>query len=175
MENSDNQIVALEFDKNSAKKIVAMLAALIVICSVVGVSVVMYAPRSEGYNVMYLLDIQNQTGNNNSGFSHSLVVEQSSTFHVQVVVENNKPLLYNYQVQVKIASDTFSFPVNVSAYEIYEFTLDTKQSWNYQVPVSLNEEGEYSVVFELFAEKDGVYRFTDLFCVKHVKVVVNTE
>jgi uncharacterized membrane protein len=169
MVNGDDQVVVLKFEKSSVKKLVAMLAVLVVVCSVVIVSVVMYAPRSNGYNEMYLLDVQSQDG---SIFSQGLiVVSRGSGFDVKVVVVNNKPVLGNYQVQVKVVSDTFSFPVDASAYKVYEFTLDSKQSWSCQVPVVLGEEGDFSVVFELFSENEGVYRFVDIYCVLHVNVV----
>jgi len=168
MENSDDQVIVLKFDKNSIKKLVIMLTLLTVICSVVIVSVIMYAPRSEGYNEMYLLDIKNQAGDD---LSQDFVIGKNNMFDVQVVVVNNKPVLHNYQVQVKVVKDTFNFPINVPAYEVYEFTLDSAQSWSCKIPVVLSEAGDFSVVFELFAEKDGVYRFTDLYCVLHVNIV----
>ena len=167
-ESSDDQIVVLKFEKDSIKKLVSLLAVLIVVCSVVIVGVVMYAPRSEGYNEIYLLNVQKQTGDS---FSQGFVVDQNSVFDVQVVVTNYKHILSDYQVQVKIVKDTFSFPVNALAYEVYEFTLDPKQSWSYQAPIILCEKGDFSVVFELFAEKEGVYRFADIYCVLHVNVV----
>jgi len=168
MENGDDQVVMIEFKKNNIKKLAIVLTVLIIICSIVIVSVIMYAPRSEGYNEMYIVDAQNQAGNN---FSQVFVIGQNNSFDVQVVVVNNKHILNNYQVQVKVVKDTFSFPVNTSTYEAYEFTLDTKQMWSYQVPVVLSEEGDFSVVFELFAEKEGTYMFTGLYCVLHVNVV----
>ncbi|MDR2708300.1 MAG: hypothetical protein LBB87_06130 [Nitrososphaerota archaeon] len=167
MENSDDQEAVIKFEVSSVKKLVTRLAVLIVVCSIIIASVIMYAPRSEGYNEMYT-KVQNQTDNSPT---QSHVIDQNSVFDVQVVVVNNKPVLGNYQVQVKIAKDTFSFPVNVPAHKVYEFTLDSKQSWNYQVPVTLGEKGDFSVVFELFAENEGVYRFTDIYCVQHVTVI----
>ena len=168
IENGDDQVVILKFEKSIVKKIVAMLMALIVICSVIIVSVIMYAPRSEGYNEMYLLDSQSNTI---ASFPQVLVAGQNNNFDVQVVVTNHRPILGNYQVQVKIVKDTFSFPVDASAHKIYEFTLNSKQSWSCQVPVVLDEKGDFSVVFELFVEKEEVYRFTGIYCVLHFNVV----
>jgi uncharacterized membrane protein len=165
---NDEQVVELKFDKKNVKKLVAMLAILIVICSVVTVSVIMYAPRSEGYNVMYLLDVQSQMG---ASFPQDFVVKQNGSFDVQVVVVNNKPVLGDYQVQVKVVEDTFSFPVNADACKVYDFMLDSKQSWDDKVSIVLDEKGSFSVVFELFSEKEGVYRFTGIYCVIHVNVV----
>jgi hypothetical protein len=164
----DDQVVVLKFDKSNVKKLVIMLTLLAVVCSVVVVSVVMYAPRSEGYNVMYLLDVQSQMG---ASFPQDFVVKQNGVFDVQVIVENNKPVLGDYQVQVKVVEDTFSFPVNAVACKVYDFTLDVKQSWNDKVSIVLDEKGSFSVVFELFSEKEGVYRFTGIYCVVHVNVV----
>jgi uncharacterized membrane protein len=168
MENyDDDQTSTLKFDKGS-RKLVTMLALLIVICSIVIVSVIIYAPRSEGYNEMYLINIQSQTGDNSP---QSFIVKQNSVFDAQIAVENHKPTLGNYQVQVKIVEDTFSFPIDTIAYKTFEFALDPEQVRNYQVPVVLAEKGDFSIVFELFAEKEGVYRFTDIYCVLHVTVI----
>jgi uncharacterized membrane protein len=167
IENDDDQETVIKFERSSVKKLVTRLAVLIVVCSIIITSVILYAPRSEGYNEMYI-KVQSQT---NNSLTQGLAVEQNNTFDVQVVVVNNTPILSNYQIQVKIVKDTFSFPANAPVYETYEFVLDSEQSWNKQVPIALGEEGNFSVVFELFAEKEGVYRFTDIYCVQHVTVI----
>jgi uncharacterized membrane protein len=168
MENDDNnQISTLNLEKVSIKKIAIIVTALIIICAVVTASVIIYAPRSPGHHEMYLLDNQNQAVN----YPQILVINQNNTFSTQIVVVNNNPKPCDYQVQVKIVRDTFSFPINAPAYKTYEFALDPKQPWSEQVPISINEKGNYSIVFELYAEKEGDYKFTKNYLVIHVEVV----
>jgi len=79
-----------------------------------------------------------------------------------------------YQIQVKIVHHTIYFPVNAPPYSTYEFTLDADQSWNNPIPVTINEEGNYSVVIELYAKNnEGDYVFTDNFCVLHIKALTS--
>jgi uncharacterized membrane protein len=158
--------------KTNIKKLVTILIALIITCSIIVTGVIIYAPRSEGYHVMYILNTQNQAVNHEPQI---LVINQNSTFNTKVVVENNKPTTCNYQIQIKIVKDTFSFPINAPTYETYEFPLNPKQSWNNQVPISIKEEGEFSIVFELYAEKEENYRFTDNYCVLHIKAITSTS
>jgi uncharacterized membrane protein len=169
MENDSNQIITLSRENINIKKLAAMLIALIIICSAVMTGVIMYAPRSEGYNVLYLLDAQNQAVN----YPQVLVINHNNTFNTQVFVVNNNPKPCNYQIQAKIVQDTFYFPIDAPAYETYEFTLEPKQSWNSQVPISINEVGEFSIVFELFREKGESYKFTNNYCVIHLEVVTD--
>jgi uncharacterized membrane protein len=171
MENDKNQIITLDFEKIGIKKIAIIVTALIVTCAVITAAVIIYAPRSPGHHEMYLLDDQNQAVN-----SHQvLVINHNNTFSKQIVVTNNNPKPCNYQMQVKIVRDTFSFPINAPTYKTYEFTLDPKQTWSEQVPISINEKGNQSIVFELYAEKDGDYRFTNNYLVIHVEVVAGTS
>jgi uncharacterized membrane protein len=170
MEKDNNQMITLNFEKISIKKIAAIVTALIIICNVITVAVIIYAPRSPGHHEMYLLGTQSQAVNG----PQILVINQNNTFSKQIVVVNNNPKPCDYQVQVKIVRDTFSFPINAPAYKTYEFSLDPKQSWSDQVPISINEKGNHSIVFELYAEKDGDYKFTKNYLVIHVEVVTST-
>jgi uncharacterized membrane protein len=171
MENDNSQMITLNFEKISIKKIAIIVTALIITCSAITAAVIIYAPRSPGHHEMYLLDTQNQTANR----SQILVINQNNTFSKQIVVVNNNPKPCNYQIQVKIVRDTFSFPINAPAYKTYEFTLDPKQSWSDQVSISINEKGNHSIVFELYAEKDGDYQFTKNYLVIHVEVVAGAS
>jgi uncharacterized membrane protein len=171
MEKDNSQMITLSLEKISIKKIAIIVAALIITCSVITVAVIIYAPRSPGHHEMYLLGTQNQVANG----PQILVINQNNTLSKQIVVTNNNPKPCDYQVQVKIVRDTFSFPINVLADKTYEFTLSPKQSWSEQVPISINEKGNHSIVFELYAEKDGDYKFTNNYLVIHVEVVAGTS
>ncbi len=166
MENNNSQTVTLKLEKGY---IAAVAIALIVVCSVVAVYFVVYAPQPSGYSEMYLLDSQNSAND----YSQVLVANQNSTYNQQIFVANH---LYdpkdpqktaNYQVQVKIVQDTISFPVDTAAEKTYEFSLKNGETWSEQAPISINTLGSYSVVFELYA--DNV--FTNNYCVLHIDVV----
>ncbi|MDR2700320.1 MAG: DUF1616 domain-containing protein [Nitrososphaerota archaeon] len=169
MENENNQIITLKLEKKQIKKIAAILTVLIVICCVIVTVGIIYAPKPSGYHEMYLLDAQNQAAN----YPQVVIINQNSTFNTQVVIVNNKSTPCNFQVQAKIVRDTFNFPIDAPTYKTYEFTLDSKQSWNNQIPISINEEGNYSVAFELYTKNEENYRFTDNFCVLHIEAITS--
>jgi len=124
----------------------------------------MYALKPTGYHEMYLLDNQNQA----VSYSHSVVINQNSTFNTPIVVTNNMFTQQYYQIQVKIVHHTINFPVDASPYGVYEFTLDAKEQWSNQIPITINEEGTYSIVFELYTKNDADYVFTNNYCILHV-------
>ncbi|MCL1978344.1 MAG: DUF1616 domain-containing protein [Candidatus Bathyarchaeota archaeon] len=167
MEDNNSQTVMLKLEKGY---VVAVASALIVVCCIVAAYFIVYAYQSPGYHEMYLLDAQNQAVN----YPKVLVINQNNTFNTPVTIVNNTPILHDYQVQTKIVQDTIHFPINATTYKTYEFALDTGQSWSSQVPISINEEGSYSIVFELYAKNGENYVFTNNFCVLHIEVVTGT-
>jgi hypothetical protein len=82
-------------------------------------------------------------------------------------------IVQDYQIQVKIVHHTINFPIDAPAYSTYEFTLDNEQSWDGQIPITINEKGSYSVVFELYAKNGGTYVFNN-FCILHITVTTDT-
>jgi uncharacterized membrane protein len=166
MENN-SQTVTLKLEKGY---IAAIAIVLVVVSCVTAGYFILYPAKSSGYNEMYLLDGQNQAVD----YPQVLVVNQNSSFNQQVTVVNHMPDEENYyQLQVKIVEDTVGFPVNAPAVKTVEFPLKWEESWSSQVPISINEPGSYSVVFELYMEnKYGTsYVFTNNFCVLHIDVV----
>jgi uncharacterized membrane protein len=147
---------------------IAITTVLIVVCCIVGAYVTTYALRPSGYHEMYLQDTQTQA----NSYPRVLVINQNNTFSMPVVVTNNTPNTQEYRVQVKIVQVTFTFPVDAPAYKTYEFVLDAKQSWDNQIPITINEEGAYSIVFELYAKNGEGYGFTDNYCVLHAEAIV---
>jgi uncharacterized membrane protein len=165
MENN-SQMFNLKLEKSY---IAAVAIALILVSCVVG-GYFIYSSMSlepSGYSQMYLLDSQNSARN----YPQVLVANQNSTFNQQVFVANNMSKTVDYQLQVKIVQDTVSFPVNATASNTYQFSLDAGKSWSNQVPISINQPGIYSVVFELYSKNGGEYVFTNNYCVLHVTVV----
>jgi uncharacterized membrane protein len=165
MENN-SQMFNLKLEKSY---IAAVAIALILVSCVVG-GYFIYSSMSlepSGYSQMYLLDAQNSASN----YPQVLVANQNSTFNQQVFVANNMSKTVDYQLQVKIVQDTVSFPVNATANNTYQFSLDAGKSWSNQVPISINQLGIYSVVFELYSKNGEEYVFTNNYCVLHVTAV----
>jgi uncharacterized membrane protein len=167
MQNNNSQTVTLKLEKGY---IAAIAIALIVVSCVTAGYFILYPAKPSGYNEMYLLDGQNQAVN----YPQVLVANQNSSFNQEVLVTNHMTDEEHYQLQIKIVQDTTSFPVNAEANKTYEFPLDLDQSWSNQVPISINEPGAYSVVFELYSENGESYVFTNNFCVLHIDVVSTT-
>jgi uncharacterized membrane protein len=163
MEN--NQTITIELDKSH----IAITATLVIICCITGAYFIVHAMKPPGYHEMYLLDAQNKADN----YPHVIVINQNNTFNTPIVVTNNMRTWQDYQIQIKIVHHTIYFPVNAPTYSTYEFTLDTDQSWSNQIPVSINEEGTYSVVLELYTKNDTNYVFTNNFCILHIKTITN--
>lgn len=164
MENN-NKTVTINFDKSH----VAVAITLILLCCIVGGYFVVYIIKPPGYNIIYILDNQGQAVN----YPRILVINQNNTFTTPLVVTNNMYTLQEYQVQVKIVQNTFIFPVDAPPYKTYEFTLNDEQSWDGQIPITINEEGNYIVVFELYAKNDENYSFTDNFCKLYITVITD--
>jgi uncharacterized membrane protein len=166
MENNSNQTVTIKLDKSHT----AVAITLIIICCIVGGYLVTYAIKPPGYHVIYILDNRGQAVD----YTQTLIINQNNTFISPVVVINNMHTTQDYQVQVKIVHNTFIFPVDASPYNTYEFTLADGQSWDNQIPITINEEGNYRVVFELYVKNDANYVFTDNFCILPIKAIANT-
>ncbi|MCL2641985.1 MAG: DUF1616 domain-containing protein [Candidatus Bathyarchaeota archaeon] len=161
----DSQTVTIRLEKSY----IAVALALIIVCCITGGYFIAYATKPPGYHEMYLLDNQNQAIN----YPKTLIINQNNTFNTPLTVTNNMRTEQNYQIQTKIVHHTFTFPVNAPPYSTYEFTLNPEQSWNNQIPLTINEEGTYSIVFELYTKTDGNYIFTNNYCILHINVTTN--
>ncbi len=160
------------FHINNEKRVIAAIAiTLIIVASVVAAVYIWYRPKPSGYSTIYLLDAQNQAVN----YPHTLVINHNSSLNVPVVVENHKGSMQDYQLQVKIVQSTGSFPVDTPANSTYEKQLNDLETWENQVPISINQPGDYSVVFELWSKgtEETAYTFTHNFCVLHLQVVAD--
>jgi uncharacterized membrane protein len=169
METNNSQMFNLKLEKGY---LVAVAIALILVSCIIG-GYFIYASMSSGpsgYSQMYLLDAQSSASN----YPQVLIANHNSTFNQQVFVANNMSERMDYQLQVKIVQDTVSFPVDAPANNTYQFSLDAGKSWSNQVPISINQPGTYSVVFELYAKNGEEYVFTNNYCVLHLTVVAGS-
>lgn len=164
MEKNNSDTVTLKLEKGH---LAAIAIALIVVSSVTVGYFILNPSRPAGYSEMYLLDSQNQAVN----YPQLLVANQNSTFNAQLFVVNRDASAKDFQVQVKIVQETLAFPVDAPVDDSYQFNLASDQTWSKQVPISINELGTYSVVFELYYRNGESYVFSDNFVVLHLDVV----
>jgi uncharacterized membrane protein len=150
--------------------VVAVFVALIVVVCTVTVYYCWFAPISEPYNTISLLDTQKQA----ISYPEVLVANQNSTFSVYVEIANHMNKDQNYQVQTKI---TKNLPANipngvqVDPVNTINLVVPNGQIQQSLVTVTENEVGFYSVVFELWQENSpGTYTFTQDYTVLNIQV-----
>jgi uncharacterized membrane protein len=152
--------------------LVAILLALIIVSSIIAGYYLVLRPQPEAYNTIYLLDANNKAVD----YPEVLVVNQSGTFSVKVMVENHMggAEKQTYQVQVKVTEYISTFPIDRQPIEIYDFTLKDGDNWSHSATMTQKEVGSYSVVFELWRLGDsGSYEFTHNYCVLNIEVTTN--
>jgi len=147
--------------------VIAVLLALVIISAVAVTYFVFFRPAPSGYSTIYLLDSQNKAVN----YPEVLIANQNSTFTVPVAVINNMGSTVKYQVLVKITTDLTTLPVNTQPLDAYDFTLGNGQNWQKSAPITENQVGSYSVVFELWQHNNGAYEFTYDYCVLNIQVI----
>ena len=166
MENhNNNQTIIIDL-KNTRT---AVTITLIIISCIIGAYLITYVTKPPGYHEMYLLDNHNKAEN----YYQTVIINQNNTFNTPIVVTNNMHTWQEYQIQIKIVHHTIYFPVDATPYSTYEFTLNADLSWDSQIPITIEEEGTCSIVFELYAKKDGNYDFTDDYCVLHINAITD--
>jgi uncharacterized membrane protein len=149
---------------------VSVLIALIFVSSLVAGYYVFLRPPQKGFMTIYLLDSQKKVLN----YPELLVINQNNTFNVWVEVENYMGKKQSCEVLLKVTNDTVaSFPVQAEAKNSYARTLENGETWETLAPVSINEPGSYSVVFELWIYDDtaGAFQFSGNVCVLNIEVV----
>ena len=160
---------SLKLDNNRGYA-VSVLIALILVSSVLVGYYVMLRPPQKGYMTIYLLDSQKKALN----YPELLVINQNNTFNVWVEVENHMGKNQSCEVLLKVTNDTISsFPVEADAKNSYMKTLENGETWENLPTVSINETGNYSVVFELWIYDDtaGAFQFSGNVCVLNTEVV----
>ena len=139
---------------------IAIFLVLIIISALVAGYYLVFNTQPAGYNTIYLLDAQKQAVD----YPVTLVANQNSTFNLWVGVVNNLggSGKQTYQVLMKITSNLSGFPVNVHPTETYNLSLKNTDTWQTELTLTLNQAGNYWVVFELWQRNSsGTYDFTN--------------
>jgi uncharacterized membrane protein len=155
--------------------VLSVATALLVASILLGVYYVLLLPKQEGYMTIYVLDSQRKTFD----YPELVVAGENSTFSVYVSVENHlaNATDVDYQVLLKVTKDMNpSFPVGVNAAETYAGRVKNGETRENTATISLNEPGNYLVVFELWVQEDnaqntGEFKFSSDFCVLNVQVL----
>ena len=149
---------------------VSVLIALIFVSLTVASYFLFLRPPQKGFMTMYLYDSQKTALN----YPELLVINKNNTFNVWVEVENHMGDSQRCEILLKVTNDTIHlFPVNADPKNAYEKTLDNGEHWETLSTITLNESGNYSVVFELWVydETAGELKFSGDACVLNIKVV----
>jgi uncharacterized membrane protein len=154
-------------DEEKGFAVAIFLALLIVSATVVGYYVWL-KPEAESYNTIYLLDANRKS----IDYPETLVANQNSTFNVYFVVENHMTVTAQYQVQVKITNNLSTFPVDITPIQVYEASnVKSGENWERMATITQNEVGSFSVIFELYEQKeDGTLNFKENYCVLNIQV-----
>jgi uncharacterized membrane protein len=150
---------------------VSVLIALILVSSVLVGYYVLARPPQKEFMTIYLLDYQQKKALN---YPELLVINQNATFKVWVEVENHMGKSQLCEVLLKVINETVPiFPVEAAANANYTETLENGGTWEIPATVTINEPGNYSVVFELWtlSGEVGEFQFSGNACVLNVEVV----
>ncbi|MCS7124299.1 MAG: DUF1616 domain-containing protein [Candidatus Bathyarchaeota archaeon] len=119
-----------------------------------------------------ILDHQKEAKN----YPELLIIGKNNTCCLWIVVENHMEKNVAFKVLLKITSEPLhSIPLQVECYGSYSSasgSLNKGEKWEKQVEISLDEAGDFSLVFELWIhnEKTGDFEFSGNFCVLPLKV-----
>jgi hypothetical protein len=100
----------------------------------------------------------------------------NSTFSVYVEVENHNGTEVPLQVQVKVTKDmnpTYPVPVNATRTypETFPETVENEGKREYVATVSIDQPGDYMVVFELWTVTNGAPQFSGEFTQLNIHVI----
>jgi uncharacterized membrane protein len=161
---------SLKIGNNKGYTVAVALALILVSSLLIGYYLVSRLPP-EGYSTIDLLDYQQKKA---IDYPELLVINQNSTFNVWVEVENHMGKSQQFEVLLKVTNQTIStFPVGVDASNTYSKTLENGETWENLATVSINQPGNYSVVFELwiYDQNAGAFQFTYNYCILNVEAV----
>jgi len=140
--------------------VVAIFLVLIIVSALIGSYYLVFNSQPAGYNTIYMLDDQKQAVN----YPITLIANQNSTFDLWIGVVNNMGGSGNqtYQVLLKITSNLSGFPVYVQPTQTFDLSLKNTATWETKSTITLNQVGNYWVVFELWHQNtSGTYDFTN--------------
>jgi uncharacterized membrane protein len=148
---------------------IAIFLVLIIVSTLVASYYLVFNTQPAGYNTIYMLDSQKRAVN----YPITLVANQNSTFDLWVGVVNNMGGSGNqtYQVLLKITPNLSGFPIDVQPTQTYQLSLRNTDTWQTESTITLNQVGNYWVVFELWhRNSSGTYDFTNDETVLNVQV-----
>ncbi|HKZ87869.1 MAG TPA: DUF1616 domain-containing protein [Candidatus Bathyarchaeia archaeon] len=147
---------------------ISVAIALLIASILLGVYYLAPRPAQEGYLTLYLFDSQRKATN----YPERLVNGENSTFSIYVEVENHYETAVNCTIQVKITSDMNpKYPVDVNATQISSSRVESGDKWENIATVSLNQPGDYMVIFELWTIDGGVPKFSGQFTQLNIQVL----
>lgn len=161
----------MSFGENKNAYIVAVAIALLFVSILLGFYLVTMRPPSNATMTIYLLDSQKKAAN----YPEILVINQNSTFNVWVEVENHVGSSQNFTVLMKVDNGSTSPipPVNIEPTATYSGMLENGQTWEKMTTISINQAGNYSVVYELWVydQKSTTLEFSNEYCLLNMQAI----
>ena len=164
-----NLAKSLRLNGNKGYTIAVALALIFVSSLLIGYYLISRLPP-EGYTTIYMLDSQKKA----IDYPELLVINENNTFNVWVVVENHMGTRQSCEVLQKVINgQTSSFPVEADVESRYARAIENGETWETLATVSINEPGNYSVIFELWTynDKAEALQFSYNYCVLNIEVV----
>jgi uncharacterized membrane protein len=159
--------------KNGKNAYAVAVAIALLLASILLVAYyVALMPAPDQYTTIYLLDSQGTTVN----YPEFVVAGVNSTFNVRVDVANHLgTTLTDAKIQVKVTPrESPSVPVNSNPIQTFTGTIQDGKTWENNATVSLNQPGDFLVVFELWipGPDSSSLQFSGNYCVLNVQVAV---
>jgi uncharacterized membrane protein len=150
--------------------VIAIVVALFVVSFLLLNYYFVNRPIPTGFSNIDLLDTNHQASN----YPEVAVLGQNNTFSLYVNVENHLGKSMQYKVLVKATQDVAVLPVAATPINTYEKTVADGETWSTLSTVTLNDAGNWSVVFELYTynPESSTYSFNNNnLAVLNVKVI----
>jgi len=152
-----------KFEWSAEKTVfVAVCTALIVLCSLLAY-VALTPPLEENFISIYVLDHNKMAVN----YSQLLVIGENNTFSVWVGVQNFMGRTEHCSVLVKMDEGTVhTDPSPIEPVKRFEKVLLNKETWEFLFAMTLNQTGNYRIVFELwlFDELKNAFSYSGSWC-----------
>ena len=140
-----------DFEDNKGTIVPVVLSIIFVSSLLVGYYLLSNAPP-EGFSSIYVLDAQKKT----EAYPEFLIINENNTFNVNVGVENHMGKKQSYEIQQKLTKNQIlTFPINENPENIYSKTLESQEKWETLITTTINNPGNYSLVFELYLKDDA--------------------
>ncbi|MEM2099030.1 MAG: hypothetical protein QXU99_04705 [Candidatus Bathyarchaeia archaeon] len=143
---------------------IALLFAFILLASYYDV----LKPPEKQYTTIYVLDTQKRA----IEYAETLVINKNNTFNALACVENHMNVSKNFTVMMKITNEIIhKLPLTTDATAVFSKMLEKGEIWEIPFTVTLNDVGNYAVVFELWMDDEsGILKYTDNSCILNVEV-----